>query len=70
MNLVLNVNLTKKLENNDILIYAEGVWINLSKDEFLGKLNKEVNLLKEENKNLKDDLNYALKAIKELRGED
>ena len=70
MNLVLNVNLTKKLENGDILIYAEGVWINLSKDEFLGKLNKEVNLLKEENKNLKDDLNYALKAIKELRGED
>lgn len=70
MNLVLNVNLTKKLENGDILIYSDGAWINLSKDEYIGKLTNELNDTKKDVKELKSEVDQLKLLVKELRGED
>lgn len=66
MNVVLNVNLNKKLEDNDILVYCNGYWTNLSKEEYLRKLKNDINELKEKLSEL-DDLK---KKVAELRGED
>lgn len=70
MNLILNVNLEKKLENGDILVYSDGAWTNLPKNEYLGKLINELNDVKKDIKELKNEIDRLNKLVKELRGEE
>ncbi len=61
----ITLELDKNLIEGELLIYKDGVVKSVEIHELLPELLK----LKEI-KNLRDDLDYALKAIKELRGED
>jgi len=70
MNLVLNVNFKKNLEQGDILFFDGKNWRNLSKDELLAQLNLEVTDLKHEINKLKELCDDLSKKVKELRGED
>ena len=70
MNLVLNIELKKKLENGDILVYSDGSWINLSKEEYIAKLTNEFNELHNKVNNLESIVNELNQLVKELRGED
>lgn len=70
MDLILNVKINKKLEKDDVLVYDGKEWKNVSRKEFLAKMSQENETLREECKIMRDDLDYALKAIRELRGED
>ena len=56
MNLVLNVEFNKKLKNGDILVYQDGKFINLLKNEYLDVLIRENNQLKREMQLLKNDI--------------
>ena len=56
MNLVLNVEFNKKLKNGDILVYQDGKFINLPKNEYLDVLIRENNQLKREMQLLKNDI--------------
>ncbi len=66
MKAVIDLKLLKDLENDDILVYRDGFWVNIRKDEYI----KEVIECQKHIKILRDELDYALKAIRELRGED
>lgn len=57
MNVVLDVNLKKELEKNDILVFDGKQWVNLSKDEYLAKTRDNIKELKEADKILADCLN-------------
>ena len=61
----ITLELDKNLTEGELLIYKDGIVKSVEIHELLPELLK----LKEI-KNLRDDLDYALKAIKELRGED
>lgn len=62
---VLNFNPTKKLENNDIIVFQNNRWTNVSRAEFLAKYINEINEIKQRLLEL-DDLKQK---VAELRGE-
>ena len=66
MDMILNVNLTKELEDGDILVRCNGYWTNLSKEEYLRLLKDDIAVLKQKLSKL-DELE---KKVAELRGED
>ncbi len=66
MKAIIDLKLLKDLENDDILVYRDGFWVNIRKDEYI----KDVIECQKYIKILRDELDYALKAIRELRGED
>lgn len=70
MNLVLNVSLTKKLENGDILVYSDGKWINLSKEEYLAKIKNDISDLKKADEDTVHDLKEHLIEIGKLKNRD
>ena len=70
MNLILEVNLKKKLEQNDILVFDGKQWTNESKDEFLAKANAELKELDERVEKLEKQVAVLSQLVKELRGED
>lgn len=70
MNLVLSVNLKKKLEKNDILVFNGKEWINISKSEFLAELNNKFCELQDKLNKLQELADNLDKKVKELRGED
>lgn len=62
----LNVD-TKNLKKDDIIIYQNGAWTNISKEAFLNKtnvellnLNSKINLLNETIDKLKAEINSRL----------
>lgn len=67
---LLQINLQKDLESNDILIFQDGQWTNVRKDEFLSGCLKDIKQLKEDNENLRDRVEKLEGAVRELRGED
>ncbi len=57
MNLVLNVELNKKIESGDILVLTDkGIWVNVSKDEYLGALKNHILELENELKSTNDSI--------------
>lgn len=70
MNLVLNVSLTKKLENGDILVYSDEKWINLSKEEYLAKIKNDISDLKKADEDTVHDLKEHLIEIGKLKNRD
>ena len=67
---MLDVKIIKTLEKNDILVYSEGFWTNLSKEEYLGKIKRDLREFKDEtNRNQKlnnDCLETHANAIDKL----
>ncbi len=54
MNIVLNLKQTKELEKNDIILYQNGQWTNVRKDEFLMEHSKAIKNLENKEKELEE----------------
>lgn len=66
MKAIINLKLLKDLENDDILVYKDGYWVNIRKDEYIKEVIECQKHINELNKKICD-----LEAkVKELRGED
>ena len=70
MNIVLNLKQTKELEKNDIILYQNGQWTNVRKDEFLMEHTKQLTKLNEGVKEIDHDLIFHLKEIESLKNRD
>lgn len=70
MNVALNVKLEKKLEKNDILVYSNGYWTNLSHNEYLVKIKEDIYNLQKADEETNHDLMQHLISIEKLRNRD
>ena len=70
MKVVIDLKFLKELENDDILIFRDGSWVNIRKSEYIAELNKKIKSLEKEVDTLNKNMTYCVDAIKELRGED
>ena len=43
MKVVIDLKFLKELENDDILIFRDGSWVNIRKSEYIAELNKKIN---------------------------
>ena len=67
---VIDLKLLKDLENDDILVFKNGSWINIRKNEYVAHLLQPIEQLKSEVKSLKNEVDRLNKLVKELRGEE
>ena len=70
MNVIVNLKQTKELEKNDIILYQNGAWTNVRKDEFLMEHTKQLVKLNEGVKGIDHDLMFHLKEIESLKNRD
>ena len=61
MKTVLDIRINKELENEDILVYRDGIWTNIPKDEYLATLRNRIIELQ----NTVDNLNTDIQQFKE-----
>ena len=66
MKAMIDLKLLKDLENDDILVYRDGFWVNIRKNEYIAEVHKCQKELNE----LVNRVNELEKLVKELRGED
>ena len=60
MKIVLDIDIQKKLENEDILVYRNGGWTNIPKHEYLAQLRNRV----VDAENHVNEFNEALETFK------
>lgn len=70
MKAVIDLKLLKDLENDDILVFKNGIWTNIRKNEYVAHLLQPIEQLKNEVKSLKNEIDRLNKLVKELRGEE
>jgi len=57
MNVMLNFKQSKDLQNNDIIVCVNGVWTNVSRDEFLAEYKKQVKKCQDDVDKMEKELN-------------
>ena len=70
MKTMIDLKLVKDLENDDILVYRDGSWVNIRKNEYVAHLIQPIEALEHNLKQLTDRVEELEKLVKELRGED
>ena len=70
MKTVIDLKLLKDLENDDILVFRDGSWINVRKNEYVAHLLQPIKGLQESVRALNSEIERLDKLVKELRGED
>lgn len=70
MKTVIDLKLLKDLENDDILVFRDGSWINVRKNEYVAHLLQPIKGLQESVRALSSEIERLDKLVKELRGED
>lgn len=70
MNLVLDVDIVKNLEKNDILVFDGNKWVNMSKEEYLTRVKEDIKDLQKSDEETTHDLMEHLKQIELLRQRD
>ena len=66
MKAIIDLKLLKDLENDDILVYKDGCWVNIRKNEYI----KDVIECQKHINELNEKLCDLDAKVKELRGED
>ncbi len=56
MKVILDIRTNKELENEDILVYRDGIWTNIPKDEYLANLRNRIVELQNTIDNLTNDI--------------
>lgn len=56
MKTILDIRINKKLENEDILVYRDGIWTNIPKDEYLAPLRNRIIELQDSINDLTNDV--------------